>query len=189
MHKNHLHTTLSNKHFELLKKYTEKFGTRQKVLETALESLENSAKQGHILSQEDKLWLAAKDMRSTCLIQKDVLKSLMQTADFKKIAEVMTNQKPTEYLIINHFQKPLTKCNLKEVIDGLIIVVKAQNVADTINYTDDGSHYTLRLIHSLNFNTSKIFKMFIENMFETYGVKTESEISDNIVFMKIYKNL
>ena len=47
-------TTISQKHWELLKKHTEKFETQQKVLEHALESLENSSKQNPELTREER---------------------------------------------------------------------------------------------------------------------------------------
>lgn len=50
MSKRRVSTTISIKHWELLKKYTEKYETQQKVLELALESLEKEKeKQSSVL--------------------------------------------------------------------------------------------------------------------------------------------
>lgn len=61
-------TTISQKHWELLKKYAEKFETQQKALEHALESLENSSKQNPALTEEENLWMRSAPV--ACLVQK-----------------------------------------------------------------------------------------------------------------------
>ncbi len=38
-----------------------------------------------------------------------------------------------------YYQRPLKKCGLKEVIDGLVFFIKEGNIPDTINYTDEGN--------------------------------------------------
>jgi hypothetical protein len=84
------------------------------------------------------------------------------------------------------------ECSLKEVIDGIVITTKAGRYFDEIKYTDDGNYYTLKANHSVvveghDMDYSNTFKLFFEDLFETYGVKTEAKISVNNVFMKIYK--
>jgi len=57
--KNHrISTTISQKHWELLKKQSEKFETQQKTIEFALESLENSSKQSPALTLEENIGCA-----------------------------------------------------------------------------------------------------------------------------------
>ncbi|NJD78163.1 MAG: hypothetical protein FIB08_13915 [Candidatus Methanoperedens sp.] len=187
MHKNHLHTTLSNKHFELLKKYTEKFGTQQKALEFALESLENDTKRD--LAQDEQVWvLTGKGTESACVLHKDAFKTLLEGADVKRIIKIVNTQKIAEHMVSWYYQKPLKKCSLKEVTDGVIFFLKAAKIFDTVNYVDCGNYYSLKMIHGLDIRTSKMFNIFIESLFEAYGVKTESEISEKSLFMKIYNN-
>jgi hypothetical protein len=52
-------TTISQKHWELLKKHAEKFETQQKALELALESLENSSKQSPELTRKRNIGCAS----------------------------------------------------------------------------------------------------------------------------------
>ncbi len=68
-------------------------------------------------------------------------------------------------------QKPLKECSLTEIMNGLIIVTNAIKWFDTAHYTDDGSHYTLRMTHSLGLNASKLNIIAFESLFKTYGVK------------------
>jgi hypothetical protein len=192
MIKNRVCTTISAKHWGLLMKYREKFLTQQKVLEAALESLENNSKQSNqnsaLSSEEHDFLLARGAMKSACIIHRDIVKALIDTSDIERIGEIINNQNPMEHLIAHYYQKPLQKCNLKEVLDGIIFFTRSGNVSDIINYTDEGNYYFLKIIHSLNHNCSKIFKIIIENILKTYGAKTETETSEKTVFIKIYKN-
>lgn len=188
MKKHRVSTTISQKHWELLNKHVEKFGTQQKVIELALESLENSSKQNPIPAWETRFWIFVKSTKSVCFIIKDGLKLLIETADIDLVKEFVTRNKPIEYSIEFYFQKPLKEISLKEVIDGLIIVARTGNWFDSIDYTDEGDYYTLMVTHSLGINNSKINLIMYENLFKTYGVKAESTISAKTIFMKIFKN-
>ncbi len=181
-------TTISQKHWELLKKHAEKYQTQQKVLELALESLENSSKQNPMSAWETKFWMFIKSTKSMCLIQKEALKVLIETASIERVKEFVTWNKPIEYIMEYYFQKPLKEISLKEIIDGLIILARIGNWFDSVDYTDEGVYYTLMITHSLGLNNSKINIVMIENMFKTYGVKAESTISEKTIFMKIFKN-
>lgn len=188
-HKNHLHTTLSDKHFELLNKHKEKFGTQQKVLEAALESLENATKQRSLQMEDEQFWvLTGKGTESACVLHKDALRTLFEGADVKRIIKIITTQKMSEHMVSWYYQKPLKKCTLIEVMNGVIFFLKAAKVADTVSYVDGGDYYTLKMIHNIDIRTSKMFNMFIESLFDAYGLKSESEISEKSLFMNIYKN-
>jgi hypothetical protein len=190
MNKRRVCTTISARHWELLKKYTAKFETQQKALEFALESLENDTRRNTTLPPEDQLWvLTGKGTESACILHRDAFKTLLEGADVKRIIKIVTNRKIAEHMISWYYQKPLKKCSLEEVLDGVIFFLKAARVADTVNYVDSGNYYTLKMIHGLDIRTSQMFIIFIGSLFEAYGLKTESEISEKSLFMKIYKNL
>ncbi len=86
-----------------------------------------------------------------------------------------------------YYQKPLKKCSLEEVLDGIVFFLEAARIADTVSYVDGGNCYTLKMIHGLDIRTSQMFIIFIGSLFEAYGLKTESEISEKSLFMKIFK--
>ncbi|MHC1757538.1 MAG: hypothetical protein AB9861_19270 [Methanosarcina sp.] len=188
LNKHRISTTISQKHWELLNKHVEKLETQQKVIELALESLENSSKQSPVSAWEKRFWLFVKSTKSVCFVQKDGLKVLLETADIERVKEFVARNKPIEYSIEFYFQKPIKECNLKEVIDGLVIIAEMSNWLDSVNHADDGSHYTLMITHSLGLNNSKVTSIMFENLFKTYGVKAESAISEKTIFMKIFKN-
>ena len=188
-HKNHLHTTLSDKHFELLKKHKEKFGTQQKVLEFALESLENNSKKNLAQHKDEQVWvLSGRGTESASILHIDAFKVLLEGADVKRIIKIMKNQKMAEHMIAWYYQKPLKKCSLKEVMDGLIFFLKTSKIADMVNYVECDNYCILKMIHDLHIGTSRMFSMWIATMFESYGLKTESEISEKSLFMKIHRS-
>jgi hypothetical protein len=189
MKKYHVHTTLSQKHMELLKRLSEKYDTQQKVLELALESLVNESKNTPPMTPEMEFWMRiGSDVKTACLIQKDGLKELMRTADVDQYSVFVKDQKPLEYSLEYYTQKSAKDCNLKEVIDGLIINAKLCNWFEMIDSSDEGDHYTIKFFHNLGLNNSKISQIMCESVFSTYGYKTESDISDRYLFVKIFKN-
>jgi hypothetical protein len=185
--KHRIATTVSEKHWEILKKHAEKFETQQKALELALECLESSSKQRLALTEEEKFWMCVASNKAVCTVHKDFLKMLMETADIELHKEYVTRNKPIEYIIEYHLQKPLKECSLNEVINAIVFATKMSHWFDTVDYMDDGGHYTLIITHSLGFNNSKIIQVLHESVFKTYGVETKSEISEKTIFMKILK--
>lgn len=192
MNKHRICTTISQKHWELLKKYAEKFETQQKALGLALESLENSSKPSPALTREEKweerYWICLKSTKSACFIQKDGLKILLETGNIELLKNYVTQHKPIEYTIEYYLQKPLKELSLKEVVDGLVIIAKMSNWFDTVDCMDEGGHYILILTHCLGLNGSKLNLITFESVFKTYGVKFESTVTEKMIFMKIFKN-
>lgn len=191
MKKYHLHTTLLSKHWELLNKYTEKFGTQQKVLEMALESVEKQLelKTNPALSQEDEMRMRiVSELKYGCILPRDGLKDLFEIANHERLLELADNPKWLVTSIEFYYKKPFKELSLKEIMDGCKLSARMANWFDSVDYTDDGDHYSLMLSHRLSLNGSEFNKIFIESMFKEYGVKTESEISETNIFIKIYKN-
>lgn len=188
MKRHRIATTVSGKHWELLKKHAEKFETQQKALELALECLENNSKQFPELTAEQKYWLSCESMASMCCVQKDALKILMETANLERFKEYVTQNKPIECVVEYFYQKPLDECSLSELVDGLAIVFKISHLFDTIDYKNNGNYYIMILTHSLGLNNSKLNLATFESVFKTYGINVESRVSEKTIFMKIFKD-
>ena len=188
MKKHRIATTISNKHWELLKKYSEEFETQQKTLEIALECLENNSKQLSELTLEQKIWVVFGSVNSVCCIQKGTLKILMETVNFDRFKEYVTRNKPIECVVEYFLQKSLNECNLKEVVDGLTIVFKTSHLFDTVDYKENDDYYNLVLTHSMGSNNSELNQITFRSLFDTYGVFVESTVSKNTIFMKIFKD-
>ena len=187
--KNHrISTTISQKHWEILKENVEIFETQQKVIELALESLENGSKQSPALPPEEDYLIRIKQAKTLCIIERNLFKLLMETGDTEQLQKFFISDKPMEYAIEYTLQKSLKECSLKEVIDGLVMVFGNTGWIDTVDYIDDGNYFTLKVTQGIGSTASKLTAISIENALKTYGVKTESIISPKIIFMKIFKN-
>lgn len=188
MKKYRISTTISLKHWALLKKHMEKYETQQKVLEHALECLQNSSKHSPILYSEEELWMQiGREAKAACIFQIDALKILIETVNIERFAEYIAQERPVQYELEFYYQKPLKECSLKDILDGIVINAKLSRMYDTINYTDDGDYYTLKITHNLGINNSKMLKIMYDSIFNSYGCKTESNISERSYFAKIYK--
>jgi len=184
-----LSTTISPDHWELLKKYLKKHKTQQKVLEVALDNLDKNSHQEQMLSPDDKLWLRlGKDMgRFLFFHHKNYLPIFFGSADIVELEKMTSMMKPAEHMIEWLYEKPLKKCSLKEVIEGIIIISRIANIFETMNYSDNGSYYVLNITHNLKFKGSQLYILFYEDLFTSYGARVESEISETGLYIKICK--
>lgn len=187
MKKYRLSTTISMRHYGLLKKHMPKYETQQKVIEAALESLDNSPVQITGLSEEEKLWLKIGNVKSACAIQRETLKVLLETFNPDRYREYVAEKKPLQFILEVYYQMPLAECSFIEVMDGLVMLFKVSNLVDTIEYSDDGDHYTLKMTHDFGLNHSRMLKAANEGLFNTYGIYADYIISDRSVFCKLYK--
>ncbi|HTY91328.1 MAG TPA: hypothetical protein VMC84_09145 [Methanocella sp.] len=177
------------KHRALLQKYMAKYETQQKVIEAALDNMENCADPMPALSREEELWLLIGKVRSACAVQKEGFKVLLETLNADRFREYVEQQKPLEFVLEYYYQQPLKDCTLTEVLDALVINGKVSNQMDSIDYSDDGDHYTLKMTHDLGINNSKMLRIAHESLFNTYDVRSDYVVSDRSLFVKIYKNI
>ncbi len=187
--KRRISTTISLKHWELLNKFSDKYDTYQRVLELALDCLENGSNYRPALSREEELWMRiGRDIKSACLIPKDGYKVLIADANLERFKKYVADQKPLEYMLEDYCQKPLKECGLKEIMEAIVITGKVMNSFDIINYTDSGDHYTLKMTHEMGLKNSEIVNMMIGSVFKTYGAKIESKVSERVLFINVFKN-
>jgi hypothetical protein len=187
MKKYHVHTTVSSKHMELLNRFAEIYGSQQKVLELALENMENNIKPNP-LSPEEKLWIQFADVDTACFIQKDGLRLLLDTADMELFRNFVDQGKPIEFQVEKYYHKPLKECTLKEIIDGLAINARMAHWFELVDYKDEGDHFTMIMAHTLGINGSRLNKILMESVLKTYGARFETIISEKTFFIKIFKN-
>jgi hypothetical protein len=174
------------KHWEILKKHVETHQTQQKVLEHALETLDASCQPGKARPGEGES-IPAMDEKSADLVQKYALMMLLDSIDLDKAREYIARVKPTVYALEYYYHKPLSECSLKEIMDGLVVISRAIGWYDTVDYVDNGDHYLLKLTHSLGLNGSKIARMVNEIMFDAYGARIETIVSEKGVVQTIFK--
>ncbi|MCZ7395560.1 MAG: hypothetical protein ABOK23_06505 [Candidatus Methanoperedens sp.] len=183
MRKHRLSTTISGKHWELLKKHANMFETQQKALERAIELLEN--RQGTALSPEAKFWVHIGTEVGICAVSRDTLRALLENSDIERVFQMTRGE--VIYGLEDQCNKPLKKINLKEILEAIVFAGMASNWFDLVGYRDKGEYYCLKFAHSLSLNGSKLNKAWIEELFKAYGARTESHVSEHSVFVKVYK--
>ena len=189
MKKYNVHTTISAKHRDILNKHMEKCETQQKVLELALENLDNNSSLSRPLSLEEKQWMRiGKDLKGTIFVlQKNSAKLLFETASVEMFSDYIRKEKPLEFTIEYFYKKPLKDCTILEIIDIIIYNFKIQHSSDSIYYADKGDHYVINVTHSMGLNYAKISVMMHESLFKSCGIKADCYYSERSINFKIYK--
>ncbi len=91
------------------------------------------------------------------------LRKLIDTADCERILKIYAKLRPAEFLIVWYYKKPLKKCSLNEVIEGIIFTTRMGNWFDTINHKDNGNYYSLEVNHVLKMKGSRLFNAFFKD--------------------------
>jgi hypothetical protein len=189
MEKHRVNTTISAKHWEILKKHAAKYESQQKTIEIALENLENTELPGKKLSLQEQYWLRSEKLNIICLIHRDIFYELFRSADCEQLNELLEKQNMVEYMLIMYYNKPLKECCFKEVMDGIVAINNATKSFDSTNYSENEIYYTIKITHSARtMNYSKSINILFETFFNAHGIKTQSEVSNSSIFIKLYKN-
>ncbi|AXV40889.1 hypothetical protein [Methanobacterium sp. BAmetb5] len=189
MKKRRINTTISQEHYKLLKKHVEKHGTQQKVLETAIECLENNSKQYPPLSIEEKFWMRiGREIKDLLVIfNKNTARMLLETADIEGFREYVNDQKPLEFTCEWWYNKPIKELSLQELVDGIIMGMNILGPKDTINHIENDDCHTIIITNNLGINMAKIMAMEFESLFKSYNTQAEIHFSKRAVFLKIFK--
>lgn len=188
MVKRRINTTVSAKHWEILRKHAAKFESQQKALELALDCLENREFSGQELTPIERIWLYTEKLNVVCLVHRDIFYELFKIADSELLHELFMKYNMAEYMIVMFYNKPLRECSLKEIMDGLMVVSNAAKVFDSINYQDEDTHYLIKINHSartIKFSIS--IKILLISLFRSYGLNIDCDISESSVFSKVPK--
>lgn len=188
MIKRRISTNISQKHWELLTKYKEKYGTQQKTLEVALENLENNSKQSPELTLEQKAWMRANRLKVLSCAEKNLFKVLTENTNVERLRKYMIKNRSIETGIEFLYQKPLKEMSLQEFIYGFILSVKLANWFDTVDYHDEGSDHKLIITHTLSPNVSIPLVIAFESALKNYGVDFQITNSEVAIFIKVFKN-
>jgi hypothetical protein len=187
MKKHRVNTTISQEHYEILKESAKEYGTQQKVLEHALDNLKKDSTDK--LSPQLELWMRiGKEIRNTIIfVQKDLGTLLFETIDFHRFQEYIQRGAPVKFGVEWYYNKPLEQCTLPEIVKYIMVLLDIQGGADTISCTENDELYQINYTHNMKINTSRVIKIMIESLLESYGAKYETDYSQRNVFFKIYK--
>ncbi|MDD1774698.1 MAG: hypothetical protein LUQ24_04155 [Methanobacterium sp.] len=180
-----VNTTISMKHHAILKKYTKKYGTQRSVLEHALEL---NQRQNREFSEEEKIWMSMYQIKNLLtVLPEDLTRLFLNNSDINRIQDYVKNETPVEFAIEWFYTKPLKECTLIELVEGIILNIKMQSSAKTINYQELDEYYTINILHELGLNGSKTIIIMNESALNNYGANFERNYSERNVFFKIYK--
>lgn len=189
MKKRRINTTISQEHYKLLKKHVGEHGTQQKVLETAIECLENNSNHYPPLSIEEEIWMrVGREIKDLIVIfNKNTGRMLLETADMERFREYINEQKPLEFTSEWYYNKPLKELSLQELVDGILLGVNILGPKDTINHIENDDYHTIIITNNLGINMAKIMAMEFESLFKSCDIKSEIHFSKRAVFLKIFK--
>lgn len=182
-------TTISPKHFALLKKHAKVHGTQQKVIELALEKFEKNALQDPVLSPEELFILQTWRDKLSCMVYKELFINLLKTVDLKQNEEwYKANRMCMAFALEFFYQRPFRELSLREILDGLVSLARISNMFNQYIYSDDGDHFTVKVYHEYGLHGSRYLLLMFENIFNFSGVAYKSSISEKSLFVKVYKN-
>ena len=182
-------TTISPKHFALLKKHATVHGTQQKVLELALETFDKNGLPDPAESPEELFVLHTWRDKLSCVIYKELFSHLVSTADLKAGEDWYKQNKMCMAFALEFFyQRPFRELSLTEILDGLVSLARISNMFSRYTYSDDGDHFTVKVYHEYGLHGSKYLLLMFENIFDFSGVAYKSSISEKSLFVKVYKN-
>lgn len=175
-----------------MNKYKEKYGTQEKALEVALENLDKNSSLTPELTPEEKLCLDIYRKKLAIIYERTGFKALMGTLktyeDILSVMDCHGEEGPLKFVIEYYLNKPLKDCDLKEILNVMVINARTSNWFDSVDYTDEGTHYKFIMLHSMGINCSEISSLAIRRFFDSYGVKYDINISSKSVFANIFKN-
>jgi hypothetical protein len=101
-------------------------------------------------------------MRSSIsIVHRSFFEELIDTADCENMFKIYAKLRPAEYLVVWYYKKPLDKCNLEEVIEGIIFTTEIANWFNALNHKDEGNYYTIEVNHVLKMKGSILFNLNI----------------------------
>lgn len=160
-----IHTRLSMPYYNKLIMLTKYFRTQKKVIETALDTLEQAM---HLkeFSNEDSYWLYLKKVNAI-VVSKTTFSYLLEG----KINSFLNGESCKRALEIAT-RRPIENMNLKKIIKYIVYNYKANGWFEdiTVEYEATGN-IVLRFFHHINYNYSKTLSKYFINFFEDLGYK------------------
>lgn len=178
-----LNTTISKRHYEILEKYKDSYGSQKKTIETALELLERQNTPE--LNSEDELWLR---LRKEC-----------DVAAFPRIAAryiiagnqdeaIRNNYLP--FYIEWFYKKQITQLSWEEILLALKKFLETTNIFKSLTYgRAEDKPNALRIIGyvGMNYETSQYYARYITYFLEKYcNCKVTSSITETGITLDIF---
>jgi hypothetical protein len=183
-----IYTTISKKHYSILKKYEEKYRTQAKTLELALELLNGKP----LLSEEEQIWRIVYKTPRAVTINRDLLIRLFEVflernGGEQELRDLCTKSGYLCTLFLSILGKPVDQANLREAVDALYMLYNFSHFFERVSLREQDNFYELTLTHPGNKFYSMAFKIFTEIILKDLNLKIESRIEEHYLILKIYK--
>lgn len=176
-----LNTTISSKHYEILKKYENKYKSQRRVIEAALELLEKQSTPE--LNSRDELWgRMRKELDVACFSRRAT-----ELVIAGKNEEAIRNNHLPFYLEW-YYQKPLNQLNLDQITCALKDILEASNIFKNITMQRLEQN-TIRMIGyiGMNIETSEFYAKYITYFLEKMcNCKVSTSISQTGITLDIF---
>jgi hypothetical protein len=176
--KKKLSTTISALHWEIIKRYLKKFGSQRRVIEKALELLDNSKYE----INEEKLRLAMDP--DAVVVHRSWFEAAMKN-DWKSVE----NSPVAEFGVMILKKKPLHKMSFKEQVHSLCDLIEASCQFERVirDEEDDGS-IKITLTHHGGREVSEHLSKLGKKYFEDLGINFEMVLSDYYIMYRAWGN-
>jgi hypothetical protein len=174
MRKRRLSTTISHEHWEILQKNLKKYGSQSKVLEAALERLDNDA-----LFRLDEIQRKRVDLLNfpgAVLINRRCIKHTLE-GRWERIVE----EGLFEFGILVTSGKLTDRFTFHELVASFCYLLRLLNLFEEIAYEEAGDTCTVKLWHHEGKTYSKYFAYLHELFFRRQGIECKTEISEYFI--------
>ncbi|MEM2924555.1 MAG: hypothetical protein QXJ68_02555 [Methanocellales archaeon] len=175
-----LSTTISIKHYEILKKYENKYKSKKGVIEKALELLERQSVPE--LSRQNELWSRmGKELDVACFPRYTV--ELVMAGRYEEA--IKNNYLP--FYLEWYYQKPLHKLNLEQILYAFKEIFEASNIFKSIATQQvDKNNFRVVGYIGMNYETSEFYAKYISYFLERYcNCRVVSSITDTGITLDI----
>ncbi len=175
MKKRRISTTISKKHWAILKEKLEKYGSQQKVLEAALDVLDG---EGTIskLNPIQRQRMEVLDFPSLAMFPRRTIKHTLE-GHWNRIAE----EKVYELGLLVTTGRHVDDMGFLELLESFCDLLRTLNFFEDVQIEDKGGTCTIKLLHSEGKVYSDHFAYLNEEFFKEQGMECKTVIADNYI--------
>jgi len=179
MKKHRISTTISERHWGMLERNLEEYGSQQKVLEAALDALEGEG----ALSRLDPIQrqrVEVLDFPSLAMFPRRTIKHALE-GRWNRIAE----ERIYELGLLVTAGRLADDMAFPELVKSFCGLLKTLNLFEDVHREDRGSTCTLKLLHSEGKTYSERFAYLNEEFFKERGIDYQTAIADNYILHEL----
>ena len=175
MRKHRLSTTISRKHFDILDRNVEQYGSQQKVLEAALELLEDGGK-FYKLNEVQRKRVDLLDVPGAIILNRRSVKHTIE-GKWDKIA----GERMYEFGILVLSGKSVDNMDFQGLINIFHKLLRVLNLFEKITLESKGGVYNMKILHNEGKTYSEHFAYLNEEFFKEMGIDCKTTTADSYI--------